>query len=68
MRTKYSECNVLSVRLEREQVSEINEIALSLGLPRNTVIRKLFTMILSDVRFGRSIFTGQIYEPNEENP
>ncbi len=45
------------MRLEQEQVSQINEIALSLGLPRNTVIRKLFAMVLSDVHAGRRIFS-----------
>jgi hypothetical protein len=67
MKTKYSNCNVLSIRLEPEQISDINEIALSLGLPRNTVIRRLFTMILADLKKGRRIFNDQIYEPNEEN-
>ncbi len=34
----------------------INELAMSLGLPRDTVIRRLFGMILADVNDGRRIF------------
>jgi len=66
MKTKYSNCGVLSIRLEPNQVSEINEIALSLGLPRNTIIRKLFALVLSDVKEGRRIFNDQIYEPGNK--
>lgn len=56
MRIKYSDCNIISIRFEKEQIIEINELALSLGLPRNTVIRRLFGMILNDVKDGRKIF------------
>jgi plasmid maintenance system antidote protein VapI len=56
MRIKYSDCNIISIRFEQEQVITINELALSLGLPRNTVIRRLFGMVLTDVKDGRRIF------------
>jgi hypothetical protein len=56
MRIKYSDCNIISIRFEQEQIREINELALSLGLPRNTVIRRLFGMVLTDVKDGRRIF------------
>jgi hypothetical protein len=56
MKTKYSDCNVLSIRFEDSQVKAMNELALSLGLPRNTVIRRLISMVLADVRKGRKIF------------
>jgi len=56
MRIKYSDCNIISIRFEQEQVITINELALSLGLPRNTVIRRLFGMVLTDVKDGRQIF------------
>ncbi len=56
MKTKYSDCNIISIRFEQEQIRAINELALSLGLPRNTVIRRLFGMVLDDVKDGRQIF------------
>ena len=56
MRIKYSDCNIVSIRFEQEQIREINELALSIGLPRNTVIRRLFGMVLTDVKDGRRIF------------
>ena len=56
MRAKYSDCNIISIRFEQEQIKAINELALSLGLTRNTVIRRLFGMVLEDVKDGRRIF------------
>ncbi|MGD0952730.1 MAG: hypothetical protein ABR985_10125 [Methanotrichaceae archaeon] len=56
MMIKYSDCNIISIRFEQEQIREINELALSIGLPRNTVIRRLFGMVLTDVKDGRRIF------------
>jgi len=56
MKSKYSDCNVISVRFENSQVKAINALALALSLPRNTVIRRLFSMILADVDAGRKIF------------
>jgi hypothetical protein len=56
MRAKYSDCNIISIRFEHVQIKAINDLAVSLGLPRNTVIRRLFGMILSDVEDGRRIF------------
>ena len=56
MKTKYSDCNIISIRFEQEQIRAINELALTLGLPRNTVIRRLFGLILEDLDKGRSIF------------
>jgi len=56
MRIKYSDCNIISIRFEHEQIRAINELAIGLGLPRNTVIRRLFGMILTDVKDGRRIF------------
>jgi hypothetical protein len=56
MRVKYSDCNIISIRFEEEQIKAINELALTLGLPRNTVIRRLFGMVLADVKDGRRIF------------
>jgi hypothetical protein len=56
MRTKYSNCNIISIRFEQGQITTINELALGLGLPRNTVIRRLFSMVLKDVEKGRRIF------------
>ena len=56
MRIKYSDCNIISIRFEQEQIREINELALSIGLPRNTVIRRLFGIVLTDVKDGRRIF------------
>ncbi len=56
MRTKYSDCNIISIRFEQEQIKAINKLALSLGLPRNTVIRRLFGLVLADVEDGRRIF------------
>jgi hypothetical protein len=56
MRTKYSNCNIISIRFDKEQITAINELALSLGLPRNTVIRRLLFMVLSDIENGRMIF------------
>ncbi len=56
MKTKYSDCNIISIRFEQEQIRAINELALTLGLPRNTVIRRLFGMVLGDLDEGRRIF------------
>jgi hypothetical protein len=56
MKSKYSDCNILSIRFEGEQVQEMNNLALRLRLPRNTVIRKLMSMALADVEHGRRIF------------
>ena len=56
MRIEYSDCNIVSIRFEQEQIREINELALGIGLPRNTVIRRLFGMVLTDVKDGRRIF------------
>jgi hypothetical protein len=56
MKTKYSDCSIISIRFEQEQITAINELALSLGLPRNTIIRRLFGMILEDSEGGRQIF------------
>jgi hypothetical protein len=56
MRTKYSDCNIISIRFEKEQIEALNELALTLGLPRNTVIRRLLDMVLADVKDGRRIF------------
>jgi predicted DNA-binding protein len=56
MKSKYSDCNILSIRFEGEQVQEMNNLALRLRLPRNTVIRKLMSMVLADVEHGRLIF------------
>ena len=56
MKTKYSDCNIISIRFEQEQIRAINELALTLGLPRNTIIRRLFGMILKDAKGGRHIF------------
>jgi hypothetical protein len=56
MRTKYYDCNIISIRFEQEQVRAINKLALSLRLPRNTIIRRLFGMVLADVKEGRRIF------------
>ena len=56
MMIKYSDCNIISIRFEQEQIREINELALSIGLPRNTVIRRLFGIVLTDVKDGRRIF------------
>ena len=56
MRIKYSDCNIISIRFEQEQVRAINKLALSLRLPRNTIIRRLFGMVLADVKEGRRIF------------
>jgi hypothetical protein len=56
MKTKYSDCNIISIRFEQEQIRAINELALTLGLPRNTVIRRLFRMVLGDLDEGRRIF------------
>ena len=56
MKTKYSDCNIISIRFEQEQIKAINELALTLGLPRNTVIRRLFGLILGDLEDGRRIF------------
>ena len=56
MKTKYSDCNIISIRFEKEQIKAINELALTLGLPRNTVIRRLFDMVLDDVNDGRRVF------------
>jgi hypothetical protein len=56
MKTKYSDCNIISIRFEQEQITAINELALTLGLPRNTVIRRLFGMVLGDLDKGRRIF------------
>jgi len=56
MKNRYSNCNVISIRFESEQIRAINDLALGLGLPRNTVIRRLLGMVLADVRAGRKIF------------
>ena len=56
MKSKYSDCVVVSVRFEKEQVRDINALALNLSLPRNTVIRRLFSLMLADVAAGRRIF------------
>jgi hypothetical protein len=56
MRTKYSDCNIISIRFEKEQIKAINGLALALGLPRNTVIRRLFGLVISDMKDGRRIF------------
>jgi predicted DNA-binding protein len=56
MNVKYSDCNIISIRFEHEQIKAINELAVSLGLPRNTIIRRLFGMVLTDVEDGRRIF------------
>lgn len=56
MKTKYSDCNIISIRFEQEQITAINELALTLGLPRNTIIRRLFGMVLRDLDRGRRIF------------
>jgi len=56
MRTKYSNCNIISIRFEQEQIKAINELTVSLGLPRNTIIRRLFGMVLTDDEDGRRIF------------
>lgn len=56
MKTKYSDCNIISIRFEQEQIKAINELASTLGLPRNTVIRRLFGLILEDAENGRQIF------------
>ena len=56
MRTKHSDCNIVSIRFEQEQIKAINDLALTLGRPMNTVIRRLFGMALSDVKDGRQIF------------
>ena len=56
MRAKYSDCNIVSIRFENEQIKAINVLVLHLGLPRNTVIRRLFGMVLADLRYGRQIF------------
>ena len=49
MRIKYSDCNIISIRFEQEQIRVINELALGIGLPRNTVIRRSFGMIWNDL-------------------
>jgi predicted DNA-binding protein len=56
MRTEYSNSNIISIRFEQEQITAINELALGLGLPRNTIIRRLFSLILKEVEDGRQIF------------
>jgi len=56
MKSKYSECNILSIRFEKEQVREMNDLAIRLRLPRNTVIKRLIGMVLDDVEHGRRIF------------
>ena len=56
MRTKYSDCNIISMKFKQKQIKAINDLALTLGFPRNTVIKRLFGMALSDVKDGRQIF------------
>jgi predicted DNA-binding protein len=56
MKEKYSDCSIISIRFEQEQIKAINKLALTLGLPRNTVIRRLFGLVLKDVEDGRHIF------------
>lgn len=56
MKREYSDCNVISVRFEDSQVKAINALALNLSLPRNTVIRRLFSLMLADLNAGRKIF------------
>jgi len=56
MKKDYSDCNIVSIRFEQEQIKAINELSVHLGLPRNTVIRRLFCMILKDAKNGRKIF------------
>jgi hypothetical protein len=56
MKTEYSDCRIVSIRFDDWQVAAMNNLAVSLGLPRTTIAKRLFGMVLDDVKAGRRIF------------
>jgi hypothetical protein len=56
MKTEYSDCRIVSIRFDDWQVKAINELACQLRLPRTTIAKRLFGMVLDDVKTGRRIF------------
>jgi hypothetical protein len=53
MKANYSECNIHSIRFEGEQLIAMNDPAIRIRLARNIVIKKLMSMLLTDVEHGR---------------
>lgn len=68
-RTKYSDSDVIAMKLENEQIAAINKLSISLGMARNTLIRKMLNLVLADVKAGRNIFdNSHLYDADGRTP
>jgi hypothetical protein len=55
-RTKYSDSDVIAMKLENDQIAVINKLSITMGMARNTLIRKMLNLVLEDVKAGRNVF------------